>query len=102
MIARVASFEGVNVPQASRTVDQAEAIIRPLLEGLAGYRGRLELVSVNGRVLSITLFDTEDNAIAAEAVFDEQLPERLGDLFSDWSGRRVAVDRYDVLAESRP
>jgi len=52
-------------------------------------------------VLSITLFDTEDNAVAAERVFDEEMPERLGDLFSDWAGRRVDVDRYDVLAESR-
>jgi hypothetical protein len=102
MIARVASFEGVNVPQAGRTVDQAEAIIRPLLAGLAGYEGHLELVSANGKVLSITLFDTEENAIAAEVVFDEEMPERLGDLFSDWAGRRVDVDRYDVLAESRP
>jgi hypothetical protein len=100
MIARVASFEGVNVQEAERTMDQAESIIRPLIESLAGYRGHLELVSANGKVLSITLFDSEEQAEAAEQTFDEEMPRRLGDLFKDWAGRRVSVDRFDVLAES--
>jgi hypothetical protein len=37
MIARVASFEGVNVSAARRSMDDAKAIIRPLVEGLAGF-----------------------------------------------------------------
>jgi hypothetical protein len=101
MVARVASFEGVNVQEAERTMDQAESIIRPLVEGLAGYQGHLELLASDGKVLSITLFDSEENAQAAEPTFDQEMPRRLGDLFKDWEGRRVSVDRYKVLAESR-
>jgi hypothetical protein len=101
MIARVASFEGVNIERAEQTMDAAQAIIRPLIEGLAGYQGFLELVSSDGKALSITLFDSEENAAAAEQTFDEEMPRRLGELFKDWEGRRVSVDRYRVLAEER-
>ena len=100
MVARVASFEGVNAQQAEKTMDQAKAIIRPLVESLDGYQGHLELVSSNGKVLSVTLFDSEENAQAAEQTFDEEMPRQLGDLFKDWEGRRVSVDRYKVLAQS--
>jgi len=101
MIARVASFEGVNVPVAESTMDEAESIIRPLVEKLAGYQGHLELVASDGKVLSITLFDSDENAQAAEPTFDEEMPRQLGDVFKDWEGRRVSVDRYKVLSESR-
>ncbi len=100
MVARVASFEGVNVQAAESTMEQAESIIRPMVEGLAGYQGHLELVSPSGKVLSITLFASEENAQAAEQTFDEEMPRQLGDLFKGWEGRRVSVDRYNVLAES--
>ena len=101
MVARVASFESVNVQEAERTMSAAEAIIRPLVENLSGYQGFLELVSADGKVLSITLFDTEENAQAAEPTFDEEMPRRLGDIFASWEGRRISVDRYLVVAESR-
>ena len=101
MVARVASFEGVNVQAAERTMDQAESIIRPLVEGLAGYKGHLELLASDGKVLSITLFDSEENAQAAEPTFDEEMPRQLGEFFEGWEGRRVSVDRYNVLSESR-
>lgn len=101
MIARVASFEGVDVAEAERTMDQAEAIIRPLVESMPGYREHLELVSADGKVLSITLFDTSDDAEAAEQTFEEEMPRRLGDLFGGWAGRRISVDRYAVLTDSR-
>jgi len=100
MVARVASFEGVNVQAAESTMEQAESIIRPMVEGLAGYQGHLELVSPSGKVLSITLFASEENAQAAEQTFDEEMPRQLGDLFKGWEGRRVSVERYNVLAES--
>jgi len=101
MIARVASFEGVNVEAARNTMDEAEAIIRPMVEGLAGYRGALELVSPEGKFLSITLFDSLENSQAAEPTFDEELPARLGHIFEQWAGRRVSVDRYEVAGEDR-
>ena len=40
------------------------------------------------------LFDSEDNAAAAERTFDEEMPSRLGDLFKSWEGCCVSVDRY--------
>jgi hypothetical protein len=101
MVARVARFEGVNVAEAERTMDQAEAIVRPLVEGLAGYQGSLELMSSGGEMLSITFFDSEENAEAAERTFDEEMPRQLGEFFKGWEGRRVSVERYRVLADSR-
>ena len=101
MVARVASFEGVNVQVAQQTMDEAEAIIRPIVAGLAGYEGHLELVSPDGKVLSITLFDSAENAAAAEQTFDEEMPAKLGHIFKEWAGRRLSVDRYEVMADSR-
>jgi hypothetical protein len=101
MIARVASFEGVNVDAARKTMGEAEAVIRPLIDGLAGYSGHLELMAPNGKGLSITFFDSEENASAAETTFDEEMPKALGAYFTDWAGRRVAVDRYEVLVDER-
>ena len=68
MVARVAIFEGINVEAAQSSMDEAEAIIRPMVEGLQGYQGVRELASADGRFISITFFDTEENARAAEPV----------------------------------
>ena len=102
MVARVATFEGINVDQAKSTMSQAEEVVRPLVEGLAGYQGYLQLMSSDGKSLSITFFDSEDNARAAEPTFDEEMPRRLGEVFQgEWEGRRVSVDVYEVVADSR-
>ena len=101
MIARVASFEGIDVQAAQESMGEAEAIIRPLVEGLTGYQGALELVSPDGKFLSITLFDSMENAQAAEPTFDQEMPQKLGHIFEKWSGRRVSVDRYQVAGEDR-
>jgi hypothetical protein len=101
MIARVASFEGIDVQAAQASMDEAEAVIRPLVEGLAGYQGHLELATQDGKFLSITLFDSEENASAAEPTFDEEMPKQLGELFQSWGGHRTSVDRYQVVSDSR-
>ena len=101
MVARVASFEGINVEAAESTMGQAEAIIRQLVENLAGYRGHLELIAADGKGLSVTFFDSGDDARAAEPVFDQEMPRQLGDLFKSWSGRRVGVDLYNVVSDER-
>ena len=101
MVARVATFDGVNVQAAHDTVDEAEAVIRPLVEGLAGYRGHLDLMSGDGRMLSITLFDSAEDAEAAEPTFDEEMPRRLGDIFRHWEGARTSVGVYEVLTDER-
>jgi hypothetical protein len=102
VVARVATFERINVEVAERTMDEAMAIVRPMVENLARYQGFVELLTPDGKAMSITFFDTPENAEAAEPTFDEEMPRRLGELFSaDWEGRRVSVDRYKVLANSR-
>ncbi len=101
MVARVASFEGINVEVAERTFEDADQVIRPLVEGLAGYSGHLELLSSDGKALSITFFDSEENARAAEPTFDQEMPQKLGDVFKDWEGRRVSAGLYQVQADER-
>jgi hypothetical protein len=101
MIARVASFEGINVTAAQASMDEAEAIIRPILAGLPGYGGGLELVSEDGKFISISLFDTAENAEAAEPTFDEEMPAKLGHIFQAWEGNRVSVGRYHVVGDDR-
>jgi hypothetical protein len=101
MVARVARFEGVNIEVAEETMGEAEALIRPLMEGLAGYAGHLQLASRDGEALAITFFDSEENARAAEPTFDEEMPRKLGDLYRRWEGRRVSAGIYEVFADSR-
>ena len=100
MVARVASFDGLNVEAARRTNGEGEAIIRPLISTLEGFQSSLDLLSADGKVPSITIFGSEANALAAEATFDEQIPQLPGDLFEDWVGHRVSVDHYEVLART--
>jgi hypothetical protein len=52
-------------------------------------------------VLSIALFDSDENAQAAEPRFDEEMPRQLGHIFETSDGTRVSVDRFKVLADSR-
>jgi hypothetical protein len=101
MVARVASFAGVDVEIAQTRMADVEAVIRPLVERLPGYRGTLAMTSEDGKQLTITFFDTADNAAAAEPTFDEELPRALGELFEDWGGHRVSVDTYTVLVDMR-
>lgn len=101
MVARVARFEGVNFGAAEETMGEAETLVRPLLESLAGYAGHLQLASRDGEALAITFFDSEESAQAAEQVFDEEMPRTLGDLYKRWEGRRVAAGLYEVFADSR-
>jgi hypothetical protein len=101
MVARVATFEGVNMQDAQSTMDEADAVIRSLVEGLAGYAGRLDLASADGKMISIAFFDSAENAAAAEPTFDEEMPRRLGEIFTSWEGRRVSVDRYEVVTDER-
>jgi len=99
MVARVAIFEGVNMDAAQATMDEADAIIRPMVNALAGYRGITELASADGRFISITLFDTAENAQAAEPVFDQEMPAKLGHIFDQWEGSRTSVGIFQVVGE---
>jgi hypothetical protein len=102
MFARIATFESTDVATDERLMGQVMEIAEPLIQGMTGIQGHMELVDRNsGKALSISLFDTEENAIAAEPIFDEEMPKALGDLMQQFSGRRTSVERYDVLVDER-
>ena len=101
MVARVAIFEGINVEAAQATMDEAEAVIRPIVEGLSGYQGMTQLASADGRFISITFFDSEENAAAAEPTFDQDMPAKLGHIFEQWAGTRTSVGNYMVVGDER-
>ena len=103
MFARVASFESTDPAADEELMGQAMEIVTPLIKGLKGIQGHMELAdSSSGKSLSISFFDTGENALAAEPVFDEDMPRALGDLMQQFSGRRTSVDRYEVLVDERP
>lgn len=102
MFARIATFESTDVAADERLMGQVMEIVEPIIEGITGIQGHMELVDRNsGKSLSISLFDSEENAIAAEPIFDEEMPKALGDLMQQFSGRRLGVERYDVLVDER-
>ena len=101
MVARVARFEGIDIAKAQETMAEAEAVIRPLVEGLSGYAGRFDLAAMDGGYISITLFDSDADAAAAESTFDEEMPKQLGEIFQSWGGRRTAVGVFQVVADER-
>ena len=102
MVARVAIFEGINIEAARATMDEAESIIVPMVRSLPGYAGMRELASQDGKFISVTFFDTEENARAAEATFDQEMPAKLGHIFEQWAGTRTSVDILTVVGEDRP
>jgi hypothetical protein len=102
MFARVATFESSDPAADEQLMGQATEIVEPIIRGLNGIQGFMELADrKSGKSLSISFFDTEENALAAEPVFDEEMPRALGDLMQQFSGRRTSVDRYDVLVDER-
>ncbi len=102
MFARIATFDGVDMEQAERTMDAVRARVEPVMRQMPGFQGHLELVDRSrGRALTIVLFDSEENMHAAERTFDEEMPKQLADLFDEWAGRRASVERYEVLVDER-
>jgi hypothetical protein len=102
MFARIATFESTDPAADERLMDEAGKIVEPIIRGLEGIQGYQELVDrTSGRSLSIAYFDTEEHAIAAETIFDEELPKALGPLMKQFNGHRVSVERFDVLVDER-
>ena len=102
MFARIATFESTDPAADEKLMGQATEIVEPIIRGIKGVQGHMELVDrSSGKSLSISFFDTEESAIAAESIFDEEMPRALGDLMQQFSGRRTAVERYEVLVDER-
>ena len=100
MVARIARFEGVNVKAVESTMDEVDALVTPILMGLPGHQRTLHFISADGEGMSVSLFDSEENALAAERTFDEEMPRMIGEHFKSWEGRRVSADRYTVFADT--
>jgi hypothetical protein len=102
MYARIATFESTDPAADEKLMGQAEEIVEPIIRAMPGAQGHMELVDrTSGKALSISFFDTEENAMAAEPIFDEEMPKALGPLMQQFSGRRVSVERYAVLVDER-
>lgn len=102
MYARIATFESTDPAADEQLMSKAMEIVEPIIRGIPGIQGHMELADPSsGKSLSISLFDTEENAIAAEPIFDEEMPKALGDLMNQFSGRRIGVERYAVLVDER-
>jgi hypothetical protein len=103
MHARIATFESTDAAADEKLLmDQAMDIAQPIIRGMEGIQGHMELFDRrSGKALSISLFDTEENAVAAEPIFDEEMPKALGELMQQFSARRTSVERYDVLVDER-
>jgi hypothetical protein len=102
MFARIATFESTDPAADEKLLGQAMEIVEPIIRGMPGIQGHMELSDRrSGKALSISFFDTEENALAAEPIFDEEMPKALGDLMQRFSGRRVSVERFAVLVDER-
>jgi hypothetical protein len=102
MFARIATFESTDPAADEKLMEQAEEIVEPIIRRMPGIQGHMELVDrSSGKALSISFFDTEENALAAEPIFDEEMPKALGELMQQFSGRRVNVERFAVLVDER-
>jgi hypothetical protein len=102
MFARIAIFESTDPAADEKLMPQAMEIVEPIIREMPGIQGYMELADrSSGKSLSISLFDSEENAVAAEPIFDEEMPRALGDLMQQFSGRRLSVERYDVLVDER-
>jgi hypothetical protein len=102
VFARIATFVSTDPAADAQLMGRATEIVEPILREMPGIRGHMELVDRDsGKSLSISFFDTKENAQAAEPIFDEEMPKALGDLMQQFSGRRTAVERYEVLVDER-
>ena len=102
MYARIATFESTDAAADEKLLGRAMEIVDPIIRGMPGIQGHMELVDrSSGKSLSISLFDSEENAVAAEPIFDEDMPKALGEIMQQFSGRRISVERYDVLIDER-
>jgi hypothetical protein len=102
MFARIATFQSTDPAADEKLLPQAMEIVEPIIRGMPGIQGHMELADPgSGKSLSISLFETEEDAIAAEPIFDEEMPKALGELMQQFSGRRLSVERFEVLADER-
>ena len=95
MFARVATFEGVDVAAARGTIEGARERLLLITREMPGWQGVLQLTDAqSGKVMTISLFDTEENMQAAEETF-ESMPQQVPEV-QQVAGRRTSVERFEV------
>ena len=95
--------KGSILEAVERTADQAREREDAIFQAMIGRKCTINLGDRSrGKLLSVSLFDTEENLERAEPTFNEEIPRHLGDLMKEWVGRRVSVERYEVFLQQRP
>jgi hypothetical protein len=96
MYARVARWEGAEEDSMRRSAEEinSQAASGPP-EGVPA-KGFLMLIDpAGGKTMAISLFDTEDDLRAGDAVLNDMSPP------DDGFGQRAAVDTYEVAVDVR-
>ncbi len=97
MIARMATFEDVNVDMAGEVVAWIEQNA-PAPDQIPGMRGGITLLDPDARrVRGITFFESREAAEAAAEMF-ESVPQQMPELIRrEISGKRTSVEILDVI-----
>lgn len=95
MFGRLATFEGGNVEQAQEVTAAVRDRLRSIVEGLEGWEGVLQLVDrESGTMMTLQLFDTEENMRAAESTF-EDMPNQVPEV-RQIAGHRASVKYLEI------
>ena len=95
MFARVATFEGVDVERADQITAGVRDRLRAIVQDLEGWQGVLQLADrQTGTLMTVQLFDSEDNMRAAEQTF-EDMPTQVPEV-AQIAGRRSSVKYFEV------
>jgi hypothetical protein len=101
MVARVATFENINLDLVDEVSAWNQTEVLPRARALAGYRAGLSIINRDERtVRGIVLFDSEEQARAAESTFAELpklMPEDLRQRVEASGRRGPTVEVCDVL-----
>ena len=89
MFARVATFEGADPSTIDETLEQIRGHGKPENVPASGFLLMLDRES--GKVVSVTLFDSEDDLRAGSEALEAMSPPVTGGL-----GRRTSVETFDV------
>jgi hypothetical protein len=96
MYARVARWEGADADAMRRTAEQinSEASSGPP-EGVPAKAFLMLIDPGGGKTVAISLFETEDDLRAGDAVLNEMSPP------DDGFGQRTSVESYEVAVDLR-
>ena len=102
MFVRVLTLDGIDPSTFREFGEAARDRTRPILQGLEGYKGAMQLLDRDGRRFrTVVFFESEENVRAAEPTFasmPEQLPDQIRTMVVQ---AQRSVDVFEVLATDR-